>query len=104
VSPVIYNRLPAIAASARPLVDTAVAKTAADVEALAKTTAPIDTGNLRNSIASDKVRDLTWRVTANADYALYVEMGTRRMGAQPYLEPSLRAGMASLTKALGKIA
>jgi HK97 gp10 family phage protein len=103
VSPVIYNRLPAIAAGARPIVDTAVAKAAMDTEALAKVTAPIDTGNLRNSIASDKVRDLTWRVTANAEYSIYVEMGTRKMSAQPFLDPSLRASFASLTKALGKI-
>lgn len=109
MSPVIYNRLPKIGAAARPMVDTAVAKAAMDTEALAKTLAPVDTGNLVNSIASDKVRPLTWRVTANADYALYVEVGAynvrakKQMAAQPYLDPALRQSFSSLTKALRSI-
>lgn len=108
--PVVYNRLPAIRAAAAKRVDTAVAKAAMDTEALATVLAPIDTGNLRNSIASDKVRPFTWRVTANADYALYVEMGAynvrakKNMPAQPYLDPALRQVWPTLMTALGKLA
>jgi hypothetical protein len=55
------------------------------------------------------VRPLTWRVTANADYALYVEVGAynvrakKQMAAQPYLDPALRQSFSSLTKALRNI-
>lgn len=107
--PVIFNRLPAIASAAAGKVDVALAKTAADTETLAKTMAPVDTGNLRGSIMSDKVREFTWRVTANAEYALYVEMGAynvrakKPMAAQPYLDPALRQTWPSLLVALGTL-
>ena len=100
MSPVTYNRLPQIAAAAKPMVETALAKTAFDVENIAKDAAPVDTGNLMGSIAAAKERELTWRVTAHAEYAIYVEMGTRHMTAQPYLAPSLERGAKSLTTAL----
>jgi HK97 gp10 family phage protein len=101
--PVIYNRLPKIAASARPMVERAVEKTAYDTEALAKVGAPVDTGNLRNSIAaSSAMRPLTWRVYANADYALYVEVGTRKMPGHFYLTNALSQSWTALTAAIGK--
>jgi HK97 gp10 family phage protein len=98
--PVVYNNLPRIIAGADAVVDKALAKTAFDTESLAKLYAPVDTGNLMNSIAADKVRELTWRVTANAEYAIYVEIGTRRMDAQPYLEPALRDTWPAAIQAL----
>jgi HK97 gp10 family phage protein len=100
--PIVYNRIPQIIAGAKPAVDRILAKTAFDTESLAKVYAPVDTGNLMNSIAADKVRDMTWRVTANAEYAIYVELGTRRMDAVPYLEPALRTTWPSAIKAIGK--
>lgn len=87
--PIVYNKMPALAAGARPVVDRVLAKTAFDIEVLAKVKAPVDTGNLMNSIAADKVADLRWRVTANAEYAVYVELGTRHMDPQAYLEPAM---------------
>jgi HK97 gp10 family phage protein len=50
---------------------------------------PVDTGNLRNSIthASD---EHTAIVGTNVEYAPYVELGTSRQKAQPYLVPSVR--------------
>lgn len=100
--PIVYNKIPQIAAGAKPAVERVLSKTAFDTEALAKVYAPVDTGNLMNSIAADKVRDMTWRVTANADYAIYVELGTRRMDADPYLEPALRATWPAAVKAMGR--
>ena len=80
--PVAYNRLPKMAAAAKPLVEAALAKTAFDMETRAKELLveqnAVDTGYLMNSISAAKERDLTWRVTAHADYAIYIEMGTRR--------------------------
>jgi hypothetical protein len=105
VSPITSNRLPQIAAAAKPVVERAVAQTAFSIEGWAKGLAPVDTGALRNSIAAAKERELTWRVTAHADYAVYIEMGTRRKngGARPFLDPALRQGDAYLTRALKAI-
>lgn len=50
---------------------------------------PVDTGTLKRSIRLDITQDgLTARVTANTNYAAYVEYGTRFMHAQPYMRPS----------------
>jgi HK97 gp10 family phage protein len=71
------------------LVNLIVARAAHDVEARAKVNAPVDTGNLRNSIGAHKLADGQWEVRADAEYALYVEMGTRYMAAQPFMQPAL---------------
>jgi HK97 gp10 family phage protein len=101
--PVIYNRLPAVAGAAVPKVGQALAKTAYDTEAEAKSLAPRDTGYLANSIMAEQIGPLKWRVYANADYALWVEIGTRRMDPVPYLEPALRHTWPSLQTALGSL-
>lgn len=58
----------------------------------ARQTAPIDTGNLRRSIQAtgweDVEKDLIYHVQAKAEYAGYVEYGTKKMSARPFLEPS----------------
>lgn len=50
---------------------------------------PVDTGHLRESIHVEDPTGNTIRVRAGADYAAYVEQGTRHMAAQPYLAPAL---------------
>ena len=100
MSPITSNRLPQIAAAAKPVAERAVAITAFNIENWAKGLAPVDTGALRNSLAAAKERELTWRVTAHAEYGIYVEMGTRNMDAQPYLDPALRQGEQFLTTAI----
>ena len=73
------------------------------IERMAKTKAPVDTGALKNSIFSAKAGDLTYKVTAPQHYAIYVEKGTRKMRAQPYLRPSLYAERPKLISNLRKI-
>ena len=101
--PIVYNRIPEIAATADDLAEKILKKTAYDTEALAKVYAPVDTGNLMNSIAAEPVRKLTWRVTANADYAIYVEMGTRRMTARPFLQLALGETWQGAIRAFGRL-
>ena len=36
----------------------------------------------------------TWTVGTNVEYAVYVEFGTSRMAAQPYLRPAAERAMA----------
>lgn len=51
--------------------------------------APFDTGTLMRSITLNMEDDcLTAIVTPEAEYAAYVEYGTRFMNAQPYLKPA----------------
>lgn len=59
------------------------------VEGDAKRRAPVDTGNLRNSIRAEQVSDTEATVGTPVDYAIYPEFGTSRQAAQPYLRPAL---------------
>ncbi len=69
-------------------VDAAVRKAAADVEAQAKTTVPVDTGTLKNSLQTTYPDDLTAVVGTAVEYGPYVELGTRFMAARPFLYPA----------------
>jgi HK97 gp10 family phage protein len=48
---------------------------------------PIDTGELQSSIAVSEASSESLKVEAGADYAIYVEMGTYKMAAQPFFFP-----------------
>ena len=64
-----------------------------NVQSSAKILCPVDTGRLRSSIQTAPVREtaqgMSVRIGSNVNYARYVELGTRRMRAQPYLRPAL---------------
>lgn len=58
-------------------------------EGYAKDICPVDTGNLRNRIrhkVDDKEKAVY--IGTNVEYAPYVELGTHRQAAQPYLKPA----------------
>lgn len=57
-------------------------------EGYAKIACPVDTGRLRNSITHQR-GDNFIAIGTNVEYAPYVEMGTSRMKAQPYLGPAV---------------
>jgi HK97 gp10 family phage protein len=70
------------------------------VDRTAKRLAPVDTGRLRSSITWEIVVEGTWivgRCGTNVHYAVYLEMGTRRMRARPFLRPALAAAGGSAT-------
>ncbi|MDV4829882.1 HK97 gp10 family phage protein [Enterococcus faecium] len=50
-----------------------------------KEEAPVDTGFLRNSIIFDVAQTLRGEVTPTADYAVYVNYGTRYMSANEFI-------------------
>jgi len=72
-----------------------LASWAADVKAAAMRNAPVRTGYLRSSIYAT-IKDWIAEIGAEATYALFVEVGTRRMRAQPYLYPSIQEHLPSL--------
>ena len=57
-------------------------------EGYAKRLCPVDTGRLRNSI-THTTEENTAYVGTNVEYAPYVEMGTTRTRAQPFIKPAL---------------
>jgi HK97 gp10 family phage protein len=59
------------------------------VETHSKLLAPVDTGALRNSIQVDSVTPIEAIIAPHTDYAEYVEFGTSKMAAQPYMRPAI---------------
>lgn len=56
-------------------------------EGYAKRLCPVDTSRLRDSITHTTDSKAAY-IGTNVDYAVYVEMGTVRTPAQPYLKPA----------------
>lgn len=71
-------------------VDKVLNRSSLRVERLAKLYAPWDTGWLSESIYSMQVKLLGYRVFSPVFYSIYVELGTRKMDAQPFMDPALR--------------
>lgn len=64
------------------------------IETAAKRLCPVDTGNLRSSITHVLGRDgagLYCDIGSDVEYARYIEFGTWKMAAQPFLVPAIRA-------------
>ena len=54
---------------------------------------PVDTGRLRGSITHDTDEDSVY-IGTNVEYAAYVENGTSKTKAQPYLKPGIENHMS----------
>lgn len=50
---------------------------------------PVDTGRLKNSITHRLQGDSAVAIGTNVEYSTYVEMGTSKMKAKPYLRPGI---------------
>jgi HK97 gp10 family phage protein len=56
----------------------------------AKNLAPVDIGKLRDSIIKkDTENEFKKEIVSEADYSLYIELGTSKQAAQPFLRPAL---------------
>lgn len=67
-------------------------------EGYAKRLAPVDTGRLRNSISHTHDGKDTVYIGTNVEYAPYLEFGTSRQKAQPYLKPAVTDHMDQYRK------
>ncbi|MCS7124780.1 MAG: HK97 gp10 family phage protein [Candidatus Bathyarchaeota archaeon] len=74
-------------------------KWAMEVREDAKALAPVRTGRLRGSIYA-KTSGWTVEVGATAEYAIYVEFGTRHMQAQPFIRPAFEEHLPMLETAI----
>ena len=82
-----------------------VRKAALDTMADAKTLAPVDTGNLRNSITTDtRTGDLRAVVEATASYSAYLEWGTSKMQPQPFMRPAQDRNTEPFMDAIAQLA
>lgn len=70
-------------------VERALTRIGLEAEGYAKKECPVDTGNLRNSITHEVVQsEKAVYIGTNVEYAAYVELGTVRTKAKPYLKPA----------------
>jgi HK97 gp10 family phage protein len=55
--------------------------------------APYKTGNLKSKItaSSKMIAPLTYRAEDGTDYGIFLELGTSRMSARPFMFPALEA-------------
>lgn len=84
----VAAQLSAAGARTETMARMAVAKTAKDLERIAKTFVPVDTGATKNSIAAS-MDGLSATVGPTTDYAPYLEYGTRRMAQRAFMGPAL---------------
>lgn len=87
----------------------ALRKTALDIEADAKQLAPVDTGNLRNSISSSFAGDgrngaMAAEVGPTAEYGIYQEFGTSTQPGTPFLGPAYDRRVPTYMDVLGQLA
>ena len=60
-----------------------------EIQNLAKMKAPVDTGNLRNSIQLNIITDTEIIITSFANYSAFIEYGTIYMQPQPFMRPAI---------------
>ena len=67
------------------------------IEAESKLRTPVDTGNLKRSITHKVNKDeKSVTIGSNVEYSVYVEKGTSRNRAQPYLTPSIEDNICKI--------
>ena len=69
----------------------------------AKELAPVDTGNLRNSIDTQMSAENEVQVGSNVEYAKYQELGTSRNRPQPYLRPAAEANEQTIVEIVASV-
>ena len=76
----------------------------AEMQEKAQRNAPVDTGTLKRSIGLE-ITDggMSAEVEPTAEYAPYVELGTRFMDPQPYLKPAFDEQKEKFKKDLKKL-
>jgi HK97 gp10 family phage protein len=119
-----FNHFDELATQFQTAISQVVRKSAFDIQAAAQSLAPVDTGNMKSSIYTKTidgdqypgggstslvdnqvpgVDETTAYVAVGASYGIYVEMGTTRMPAHPYLAPAVEQVRPGFEAAMGAI-
>jgi len=97
---VIYQtKIPGMISKAERYADEVIRKGAHDVLGRSQSAVPVRTGNLKTS-GHVETGHLSATIAYSADYAEYVELGTRRMGARPFLRPAFEQVAPQIIRAL----
>ncbi len=78
--------------------DKCIELTASNIASLAQGYCPVRTGFLRSTIYFQRTGFCAFIVSAWAYYAPFVEYGTRKMAAQPFLRPAALVIKSSIAK------
>tara|TARA_R110000772_G_scaffold246578_1_gene360281 strand:+ start:90 stop:527 length:438 start_codon:yes stop_codon:yes gene_type:complete len=62
-----------------------------------------DTSKLVTSIAAERVSDATYHIGSGLDHASWLEFGTKKMGARPWLNPAFRARQNGLISNISEV-
>lgn len=105
----LARKLADIEPTLRPALEREVKVAAVNIQNGARQRVPVRTGRLRNSVTHEITDDgLNAAIGSNVEYAPFVEFGTRRMRARPYLFPAFEEErpkyLARLKRALSKAA
>jgi HK97 gp10 family phage protein len=97
-----FDKTAAVAKAVANSVPKALLGAALIVEGAAKGLSPVDTGNLRGSITHVVETDHA-KVGTNVEYSIWVEAGTSKMAAQPYLRPGLDNNKRKVEQYMGQV-
>lgn len=98
-----FNKLHEIAAGMPERGAQIVAAYAGYWENAASQLAPVDTGDLRNSVSHEITGPHEAKVFASMEYAEYQEYGTQDMPAQPFMRPARNALVDSWKRDLKRV-
>jgi HK97 gp10 family phage protein len=90
-SVVHFNKLPQCPGLMSKAVDTAFQSLGPKLLSTMQGKTPVDTGELRGS-ETQTAGGKTLTLRAGTDHAGFVEFGTRKMAAQPYMRPTVEGG------------
>lgn len=100
---VANNRLPKLNSQLRERALKIIQDGAQQTADMAKSLAPVDTGFLRGSIHVETQDSGHAQVVVEASYGQFVEYGTVKMAAQPYLTPAVELVKPQLINKLKNI-
>ena len=95
----VISRLNKFGNKAKDEVSAITKKTALQISNDAKKLAPVRTSFLRKNIRASRAKSMV-KVVSGAKYSSYVEYGTSKQGAQPFMRPAFEKGRATYKKAL----
>ena len=90
----LMRKLDSMGGNVLDALEKATKQTSLAAQADARDNAPVDTGNLKQSISTEHERSTeaaTSTVYTNVEYGLYQEMGTVNMPAHPFMVPAAKA-------------
>lgn len=97
------NRFPACPGLMAKAVGEAFGKLGPELLTTMQSQTPVDTGELRGS-ENVSVAAKELRLTAGTDHAVYVEFGTRKMAAQPFMKPTVEGAAGKVGPAIASAA